>query len=185
MRNLKPSRKKIFIPKKILLFWDALGIFFLLLVDQLLKDYVTQILENGGSIVVIDGVLQLTLLKNTGGIFGFLQNQTPFILFTAGIFILVILYLLVRLPDMPRFQILHPVFACMLAGALGNVTDRLRFGYVIDFIYFVGIDFPVFNPDDILISVSVVILICLLLFYYKEKDFKFLTFKQERYRELK
>ena len=73
----------------------------------------------------------------------------------------------------------------MVAGALGNMVDRIRLGYVVDFIYFVGIDFPIFNGADILISVCTLLLIGLFLFYFKEKDLDFLTFKQKRYRELK
>lgn len=181
--NLTP--KKCFWTKKKLLFLDFFLILFLVLLDQTIKYFVSNSLEQQGSIVLWEGVLQLTYLKNSGGILGFLQNQTPFILFIVGILLLVILYLLTRLPDKARFIRLHPVLSCLLAGAVGNMVDRLRFGYVIDFIYFVEIDFPIFNTADILISVSTVVLILLLLFYYKEKDLEFLTFKQKRYRELK
>lgn len=171
--------------KKKLLFLDFFLILFLVALDQTIKYFASAILEQQGSIVLFEGVLQLTFLKNNGGILGFLQNQTPFILFMAGILLLVILYLLIKLPDKPRFAVLHPVLSCLLAGAIGNLTDRLRFGYVIDYIYFLGIDFPIFNFADILISLSTIVLLFLLLFYYKEKDLEFLTFMQKRYRELK
>ena len=179
------THRKCFWTKKKLLFLDFFLILLLVLLDQTIKYFVSNSLEQQGSIVLWEGVLQLTYLKNSGGILGFLQNQTPFILFIVGILLLVILYLLTKLPDKPRFIRLHPVLSCLLAGAVGNMVDRLRFGYVIDFIYFVGIEFPIFNTADILISVSTVVLILLLLFYYKEKDLEFLTFKQKRYRELK
>ncbi len=181
----KTAQKNYFWTKKKLLFLDFFFIVILVTMDQGIKYFVSTTLEQKGSIVLWEGVLHLTYLKNNGGILGFLQNQTLFILFMVGILLLVILYLLMKLPDKPRFIRLHPVLACLLAGALGNMTDRLRFGYVIDFIYFVGIDFPIFNTADILISVSTVALLFLLLFYYKEKDLEFLTFKQNRYRELK
>lgn len=177
--------RKILFSKKVLLVFDILLIALLVSADQLVKHFVSIALEQQGSIVLIEGILQLTCLKNTGGIFGFLQNQNAFLLFMACILFLIFFYLLIKLPDKPKFVILHPVLSCMLAGALGNLTDRIRFGYVIDFIYFIGINFPIFNGSDVLISVSVLVLIGLLLFYYKEQDLEFLTFKQKRYRELK
>ena len=65
------------------------------------------------------------------------------------------------------------------AGAVGNLIDRLFRGFVVDFIYFKIIHFPVFNVADIYVTVSSVLLICLLFFYYKEDDFEFLSLKQE------
>lgn len=185
MSENNPSVKKRFLTKKVLLILDVLLILSLVLIDQVIKHYALTILTEQGSIVLWEGVLQLTCLKNTGGILGFLQNQTPFLLFMAGILLLLLFYLLIKLPDKPKFCIAHLVLSCMLAGALGNLTDRIRFGYVIDYIYFIGIDFPIFNGSDILVSFSVLVLLGLLLFYYKEKDLEFLTFKQKRYRELK
>lgn len=183
--DIKPEKKKRFWTKNKLLIVDFLIILSLVMLDQLIKYYASTTLEQHGSIVLWEGVLQLTYLKNTGGIFGILQNQNFFILFVVVILVLVVLYLLTKLPDKPRFTKLHIVLSCLLAGALGNLTDRIRFGYVIDFIYFVGIDFPIFNGADILISTSTVALIILFVFYYKEKDLDFLNFKQKRYRELK
>lgn len=181
----KNKEEKDFPGRKILLGLDLFLIVAIILADQAIKHWLCSLFEEKGDIVLIDGILELTYLKNTGGILGFLQNQMPFLLFIAGTLLCVAIYLLLKLPDKPRFRRLHPLFSCMLAGALGNITDRLRWGYVIDFIYFSGIHFPVFNIADILISASVVILIGLLIFFYKEKDFEFLTFKQNRYRELK
>ena len=171
--------------KKFILIIDIVLILLLVAFDQVIKYYASTTLEQQGSIVLWEGVLQLTYLKNTGGIFGVLQNQTLFILFMVSILILIVIYLLTKLPDKPRFNKLHVVLSVLLAGALGNLIDRIRFGYVIDFIYFVGVDFPIFNVADIMISVSTIVLIFLLIFYYKEKDLEFLTFKQKRYRELK
>ena len=72
-----------------------------------------------------------------------------------------------------------------MAGSIGNMIDRIRYDYVVDFIYFVRINFPIFNVADIYVSLSAVILIILLLFVYKEKDLYFISFKQKRYREFK
>lgn len=183
MPEEKAKKKRI--SKKRLLILDAVLLLVLLLIDQITKYAMGSLLKEKGSIVLIDGVLQLTYLQNTGGILGVLQNQIPFIIFLAGILLLVVIYFLLKLPDREKFGILHPVLTGVVAGALGNMIDRIRLGYVVDFIYFVGIDFPIFNGADILISVCTLLLIGLFLFYFREKDLDFLTFKQKRYRELK
>lgn len=171
--------------KKKFLIIDLIIILLLIITDRIVKYFATEMLENRSSIVLIEDVLQLTYIKNTGGILGILQNQALFIIFIAAVLIFIVIYLLLRLPDKPKFNIMHVILSCLLSGALSNMFDRIRFGYVIDFIYFIGIDFPIFNCADILISISTVILLFLLIFYYKEKDLEFLTFKQKRYRELK
>ena len=56
---------------------------------------------------------------------------------------------------------------------------------MVDFIYFVLINFPIFNVADIYVSLSTVALVILLLFYYKESDLSFISFRQKKYRELK
>ena len=79
----------------------------------------------------------------------------------------------------------HVSLSLIAAGAIGNMIDRIRFDYVVDFIYFVLINFPIFNVADIYVSVSTVVLVILLLFVYQENDLSFIGFKQKRYRELK
>ena len=56
------------------------------------------------------------------------------------------------------------------SGAIGNVIDRVRLNYVVDFLYFKLIDFPIFNVADIYVTVAAVMLVILVCFYYKEED---------------
>ena len=72
-----------------------------------------------------------------------------------------------------------------MAGAFGNLIDRIRLDYVIDFFYFELINFPIFNVADMYVSFATVILVILLLFVYKESDLNFISFKQKKYREIK
>ena len=73
------------------------------------------------------------------------------------------------------------------AGAIGNMIDRVRFQYVVDFLYFELIDFPIFNVADIFATVATFGLVILLLFYYKEEDidmlFQKLTPKRSKTQE--
>ena len=94
-------------------------------------------------------------------------------------------YVLFKTPDAKKYRILHLLLSLIAAGAIGNMIDRVRFDYVVDFIYFVLINFPIFNVADIYVTISTIALVILLLFVYKENDLNFISFKQKRYREIK
>ena len=66
------------------------------------------------------------------------------------------------------------------AGAIGNLIDRIRLNYVVDFLYFELIDFPVFNVADCYITVSMFLLVILVLFYYKDEDFSLIWPKKSQ-----
>ena len=164
---------------------DAAIIAILAAVDQYTKYLATARLKGQADIPLIKGVLHLQYLENSGAAFGLLQEQKWFILFTGILFLAVILFLLFKMPEDKKYNKLHILCAVVMAGAIGNMIDRVRFDYVIDFISFVLIDFPVFNFADICVTLSVIGLAILILFVYKEEDFSFLSFKQNKYREIK
>ena len=56
------------------------------------------------------------------------------------------------------------------AGAAGNMIDRVRQGFVVDFLYFKLIDFPIFNVADCYVTLSALGLVLLIIFYYKDED---------------
>ena len=66
------------------------------------------------------------------------------------------------------------------SGAIGNLIDRIVLKYVVDFLYFELIDFPVFNIADCYITISVIILAIMLIFYYKEEDIDLILKKKKR-----
>ena len=80
----------------------------------------------------------------------------------------------IRIPQGKRFVWLHIAFAFLISGAIGNLIDRVKQGYVVDFFYFVPINFPRFNVADIFITISVPILFILLFFVYKDEETEFL-----------
>lgn len=180
MLKKNQKRKKI-----IMLLVDLLVAGLLLVLDQYTKYLAVRQLKNGPAYVLIDGVLELKYLENRGSAFGMLQNQKFFILFVGFVFLAVILFFLFKLPVEKKFRIVHIFLAAVIAGGLGNMIDRFRFDYVVDFIYFVLINFPVFNVADCYIVVSVIGLFILFLFVFQEKDLEFLNFKQNKYREMK
>lgn len=171
--------------KKIILLLDLISIIALILLDQYTKHLAVIHLKDKAAFNIINGVLEFNYLENKGAAFGMLQNQKIFFIFVAIVILSVIAYVLLKTPDDRKYTILHVLLSLIAAGAIGNMIDRIRYDYVVDFIYFVLINFPIFNVADIYVSVSTVILIILLLFFYKEKDLNFISFKQKRYREIK
>lgn len=169
--------------RRILIF-SVLFILFLAL-DQITKYLAIEYLKGGKDILLIDGVLELQYLENRGAAFGMLQGQKFFILFVGIVFLALMLFVLWKLPEHKKYNKLYSLAGAMAAGAIGNMMDRIRFDFVVDFIYFSLIDFPIFNVADIYITVSIFILAFLVLFIYKEEDFAFLNLKQKKYRELK
>lgn len=168
-----------------MLLLDAVVMLILLGLDQLTKYLAIMNLKNHPAIVLIDGVLEFNYLENRGSAFGMLQNQKFFILFVGVVFLAVILFFLYKLPEEKKFYVVHILLAAIVSGGLGNMIDRLRFDYVVDFISFVLIHFPIFNVADCYIVVSTITLFVLFLFVFKEKDLEFLNFKQNKYREMK
>ncbi len=171
--------------KIILLFGDLLGIIALILLDQYTKYLAVIHLKDKAAFNIINGVLEFNYLENKGAAFGMLQNQKVFFIFVAIVILSVIAYVLLKMPAGRKYTILHILLSLIAAGAIGNMIDRIRYDYVVDFIYFVFINFPIFNVADIYVSISTFVLIFLLLFYYKENDLNFISFKQKRYREIK
>lgn len=164
---------------------DALLAIVFIALDQFTKYLAIVNLKGNPPYVIWDGVLELQYLENRGSAFGMLQNQKFFILFVGIIFMIVLLLFLFKLPEQKKYCILHILVASIIAGGVGNMIDRFRFDYVVDFISFVLINYPIFNVADIFVVVATIGLFILFLFVYKEKDLEFLDFKQKRYREMK
>lgn len=164
---------------------DAVVAGVLLALDQLTKYLAIARLKDQSALVLIDGVLELNYLENRGSAFGMLQNQKFFILFVGVVFMAVIFFFLFKLPDAKKFRAVHILLSAVIAGGVGNMIDRFRFDYVVDFISFVLIHFPIFNVADCYIVVSVIVLFLLFLFVFQEQDLEFLSFKQKKYREMK
>ncbi len=154
--------KKIIIP----IFSFAL----LTLFDQLTKLWARNSLSSPK--VLIDGVFELRYVKNTGAAFGILKGQHWLFYILAVIVLFAAVFCYIKYLSARRFLILRIIVVFICSGIVGNLIDRVRFGFVTDFFYISLIDFPVFNVADIYISWSMVLLIILLLFKYKDTDFK-------------
>ena len=140
----------------------------LVFLDQCTKYLAETFLKPKGYVTVIPGVLELRYLENRGAAFGMLQNrQWIFVVFAICCVILCCWYVF-RLAAEDRHLASAVCLSVLAAGASGNLIDRVARGSVIDFIYVSLIHFPVFNVADICVSVSTIVLVFLVLFYYKE-----------------
>lgn len=173
---------------------SAISLFILVALDQLTKYMAVVFLKDKPAIPIIKNVFELQYLENQSAAFGMdpvsllhrifsfeAFNKDPqlfltvkmwfFILMTIvilGIFCLIFL----RIPAEKRFYYLDIILIFFSAGAIGNFIDRVSLNYVVDFLYFKLIDFPIFNVADIYVTCSAFALIILGIFYYKDEDFE-------------
>ena len=142
---------------------------FLIILDQFTKHLATEHLKNNKPYVIIDNVLELTYVENRGAAFGILQNKQILFYILTVIVLVVIMVLLYKIDDLKN-NILYFVFLVLIfSGAIGNFIDRVKNKYVVDFIYFKPIDFPVFNFADIYITVACILMLFYLFLFDRKK----------------
>ena len=122
--------------------------------DRLTKWLALESMVQGQSLKIIPNIFHITLVLNKGAAFVLFKDKSPFFIPFSIIFIIaVIIYILVKGPIDP---LLSSSLGLMLGGSAGNLVDRIRFGYVIDFLDFRI--WPVFNVADSAITVGALIL---------------------------
>jgi signal peptidase II len=131
--------------------------------DRLTKFLVFGNFYEGRSVEVIPKVLHLTLVLNTGAAFGILKNGNAF--FTVSSLVVVTLIIAYAVIGRCRDLLMLSALGLILGGAVGNLIDRVLFGYIIDFLDLRV--WPVFNVADSAISAGSVLLILRLLFNRK------------------
>ncbi len=136
-----------------------LGVAALVIItDQITKRVMEDRLRGQRSIPVIDDILRLTYVQNRGAAFGLLQDQTTFFVL-VGVIVVGVIAASYRYLPRSGFM-LHLALGLQLGGAIGNLIDRIRQGYVVDFVDF-GYHanwWPVFNVADSAIVVGVALL---------------------------
>jgi len=121
--------------------------------DQSVKFLLSKNLSLGQPIPIIKNIFYLTLVHNQGAAFGVFKNLTFVFVLTA----FVVVILIIRdLRQVKKVNLYALSLALILAGAIGNLIDRLRFGYVIDFFDFRV--WPVFNIADSSITIGAILL---------------------------
>ncbi len=142
----------------------------LLLADQYTKWLAISHLKGQEPFVIISRVLEFSYLENTGAAFSSFAGRQTLLICLTTVVTLLLLWKYLTLPDGKRFVPMRFCMLLIISGAVGNLIDRVSRNYVVDFIYFVPIDFPKFNVADIYITVGVAILALLLFFYYQDEE---------------
>jgi signal peptidase II len=146
----------------------ALGVLFL---DQLTKWWVAMNIAGKPPVVLVEGFVRLRYTENRGAAFGFFQGWTGALSIAAIAVIIAIIYSASKLGGTSKLGLV--ALGLITGGAIGNLVDRLRLGYVVDFVDVYGprieIDhtpytFPVFNVADSAITIGTILLIGTFLF---------------------
>ena len=120
-------------------------------IDRLCKLAAINALAPHGVQTVIPGILSWAFVKNTGAAFGILSGNLLLPLLTAALIIALLVWLL-RHPEAE--ELLRSGLWLIIGGGLGNLYDRIAYGYVVDFIRLDFVNFAVFNPADIFVCVG-------------------------------
>ena len=171
---------------------SAVFVAFLILLDQITKYLAVVFLKDKPAIPIIKDVFELEYLENTSAAFGmdpisllhkifqfeiFNSNPQLYLSVRMGFFYLLTIVMIAgltwvftRVPMQRRFIYMDLVLLFMIAGAIGNFIDRVMQQYVVDFLYFKLINFPIFNVADIYVTCAVFAVLGLGVFYYKDED---------------
>lgn len=132
-----------------------------ILLDQITKLLAVRYLEPLGTLPLWKGVLHLTYVENTGAAFGMMKDSRWVFLLLSTVAILgIAVYLFL---GYARGALATVAFSLIVSGGVGNMIDRLRLGYVVDFIDFRLINFAVFNGADSFVCIGAGLLILSLL----------------------
>ena len=146
--------KKILRRRRSFLLVAILGVIF----DQLTKYVVVQkFSELGDTFPIWQNVFHFTYVINTGAAFSFFRGQVEILRWISLIVSVVLIIFVWYSPKMSFIEQLG--YGFILSGAIGNGIDRFLFGYVVDFLDFRLINFPVFNLADVAINIGVIILL--------------------------
>ena len=129
---------------------------FLILFDQFAKHLVVNKLDLEKNHTVIHNIFSFEYLENRGIAFGIMSGKMTLITIVVLIVVMLIVYMVFALENAIsqnsrlffKFSFIQVLCSFMIAGAIGNLIDRIRLGYVIDFIKFDFVDFPTFNVAD-------------------------------------
>ncbi|NDR77650.1 signal peptidase II [Fructilactobacillus sanfranciscensis] len=132
----------------------------LLIFDQLIKFQTRVNIKLGQEIKIIPKILSFTYLQNTGAAWSFMEGNSIFFLLVAIFAILVFIYLLYKCRNEYFISL---GITLMLTGTVGNLIDRIKFGFVTDMIKIDFINFPIFNIADMCLTFGVIILLFSLL----------------------
>ncbi|MGJ5673794.1 MAG: signal peptidase II [Nostochopsis sp.] len=136
-------------------FWITSFIAFFL--DQITKYSVVQTFSFKQTLPLLPGIFHLTYVTNTGAAFSLLSGKVEWLRWLSLAVSLALIAVAWLGPNLNRWE--QWGYGLILGGAMGNGIDRFALGYVVDFLDFRLINFPVFNLADVFINIGIVCLL--------------------------
>ncbi|HZJ75074.1 MAG TPA: signal peptidase II, partial [Clostridia bacterium] len=134
----------------------------LVIIDLIIKYFISAYLQPVGSISLIDNIVSLTYVENKGVAFGmFSDMRWIFVALTSILLVIIIFYMFKK---RPKGKFFYVCAALIIGGGIGNLIDRIFYGYVIDYL---SLSFfpPVCNFADYCITAGTIMLVIYLLFF--------------------
>ena len=129
-------------------------------IDQLSKGLINIGMNLNQSIEIIPNFLNLTYVHNTGAAFSIFEGAKWFFIITAIIVLNIIYIFFIKDKELKNSEIV--IYSLLISGIIGNLIDRVVFGYVIDFIDVNIFNFAIFNLADSFIVIAVVLLLIMM-----------------------
>lgn len=142
----------------------------LLFLDRITKIWANEWLISAGSIDFIKGLLGFTYVENKGVAFGMLADKLYIVLPVTIAVVLVLIFVYIKYRRQNRLFDISLML--VITGAIGNIADKITRGFVVDFIEFKFMNFPVFNLADIYVCVGAALLVIYVLFGEKNENNK-------------
>ncbi|RKD20898.1 signal peptidase II [Caminicella sporogenes DSM 14501] len=138
-------------------------VYFLLIImivvlDQFTKYLAVTYLKSIDTYPLIKNIFHLTYRENTGAAFSILRNKQIFLILMTAVVVLALIVYLVKVINKENLFLLKFSLSFIIGGAIGNLVDRVRLNYVVDFFDFTLINYPVFNVADIFIVTGSILL---------------------------
>lgn len=143
------------------LLFSAIFCSVLIIVDQVVKYFVVEYLKPIEYFDVIENVLRFRYVENTGAVFGSFATHTLFLTIFSVVLLGFVIYFFAT--NKNKSKLMSFCLLLMISGGIGNIIDRIRLHYVVDFIEPLFVDFAVFNFADCLITVGAFALIIYLI----------------------
>ena len=153
----------------------------LILIDQVTKSLAANHLKGKAAYPLIPNILEFSYLENTGAAFSSFMGKQGFLITLTVCVMIFLIIKYFQVPEGNRYLPMKATLILLVSGGIGNLIDRIANGYVVDFIYFVPINFPKFNAADCYVTIGMILLCILCFFHYKDEELDFLfTFKKTK-----
>ena len=133
--------------------------FILIIIDVIIKVIVDKCMNIYDTIKIIPNFFNIMYVRNTGAAFSIMENSRVLFIVIGIVAIYLIWRFFIKDKQLNNYYIV--IYSMLIAGIIGNMIDRILYGYVIDYLSFniFGYSFPVFNLADTFIVVSIIMLI--------------------------